>query len=145
MRAGENGCVRSRWWALGLVCTPILVGCGGGSDGSGAASFNTWGEDYIESEIPADVFADGWSITYQKFLVNIGHVKVATENAVGVLRRAVEELAASPLRPCGGRGKSLRALRASRAATSGSRVCTRARCRSRAAAGASACARRLER
>lgn len=30
----------------------------------------------------------------------IGHVKVATENAVGVLRRAVEELAASPPRPC---------------------------------------------
>jgi len=30
----------------------------------------------------------------------IGHVKVATENAVGVLRRAVDELAASPPGPC---------------------------------------------
>lgn len=63
---------------FGLALT-VCLGCPGGQ---GTASFTTWGEDYIEQEIPADPsgeagFVDGWSVTYQKFLVVFHAIEVA--------------------------------------------------------------------
>jgi len=49
------------------------------SDGQGTAAFTTWGEDFIEKEIPSADVADGWTIRYNKFLINIGGVKIADE------------------------------------------------------------------
>jgi hypothetical protein len=55
------------------------VGCGSsdptGSGGEGKLSFTTWGEEYVEEEIPVDSkavtgFVDGWTVKYSKFLVN---------------------------------------------------------------------------
>ncbi|MFO0678292.1 MAG: hypothetical protein U0169_17275 [Polyangiaceae bacterium] len=65
--------------ALALVAFPALVACSssGSSGGKGTASFATFGEEYIEDRLPADVFADGWSVKYERFLVVIGEVKVA--------------------------------------------------------------------
>lgn len=61
-----------------------LVACGddsGGPSGErGSITFTTWGEDYIEEEIPADIFADGYSITYSKFLVVLSNITVADED-----------------------------------------------------------------
>lgn len=58
---------------LGIALFAI-TGCGGGA---GSVSFDTWGEEYIEEAIPASEFEDGWTITFDKFLVHIGHVTVA--------------------------------------------------------------------
>lgn len=58
---------------LGIALFAI-TGCGGGT---GSVSFDTWGEEYIEEAIPASEFEDGWTITFDKFLVHIGHVTVA--------------------------------------------------------------------
>ena len=71
--------------ALYILMTVATLGaCSSstGSDGQGTATFTTWGEDYIEKEIPAKdgaetIVEDGWTIHYNKFLVNIGSVKVA--------------------------------------------------------------------
>ncbi|MCP3142921.1 hypothetical protein [Pyxidicoccus xibeiensis] len=63
-------------WLLGLSCLG-LVAC---SDGTGNVTFTTYGEDYIEKEIPASAFADGWSVRFSRFLVTLGEVKVATED-----------------------------------------------------------------
>ncbi len=49
------------------------------SSGSGTASFVTWGEEYIEQEIPAAEVEDGWTIKYSKFLVTIHDVTVADD------------------------------------------------------------------
>jgi hypothetical protein len=58
-----------------------LAGCGGGE---GTVAFSSWGEDYIEKEIPEAEFEDGWSVRYSKFLVVIGNVKIADdEGTVG--------------------------------------------------------------
>jgi hypothetical protein len=67
--------------ALALVagCTS---GSGGGPAGSGAVSFSTWGEEYIEQGIPAAELEDGWSITFSRFLVPISAVTVADQGAV---------------------------------------------------------------
>ncbi|MEZ4302537.1 MAG: hypothetical protein R3B70_46845 [Polyangiaceae bacterium] len=54
-----------------------LSACDGGT---GSIAFHTWGEDYIEDEIPASDFEDGWQVTYDTFLVNIGHVRVAASD-----------------------------------------------------------------
>ncbi len=53
-----------------------------GSGGTGRLSFTTWGEEYIEAEIPparddVDGFVDGWTVTYSKFLVNFRNIVVA--------------------------------------------------------------------
>jgi hypothetical protein len=60
---------------LGLVA---LLACSDASseDGAGTVAFTTYGEDYIEKEIPAADVEDGWSIRYDKFLVALGEVTV---------------------------------------------------------------------
>lgn len=45
--------------------------------GTGEIAVTTYGEDYIEQKIPAEDFADGWEVTFSRFLVAIGHVKVS--------------------------------------------------------------------
>jgi hypothetical protein len=48
--------------------------------GTGDVVFTTWGEEYIEEEIPAGDyggFVDGWSLAYSKFLVVIGNITLA--------------------------------------------------------------------
>jgi hypothetical protein len=61
----------------------LLSGCGSDDEaaGSGNVSFNVWGEEYIEQEIPAGDVEDGWTITFDKFLIVIGDVSVADRNA----------------------------------------------------------------
>lgn len=60
--------------AVAVVFLALVTGC---SDGTGAVNFDTWGEEYIEDKIPASEFEDGWEVTYDRFLINIGHVTVA--------------------------------------------------------------------
>lgn len=53
-----------------------------GSGGEGKLTFTTWGEEYIEDEIPTDSkevagFVDGWTVKYEKFLVNFQNIVVA--------------------------------------------------------------------
>lgn len=62
---------------------PLAIGaaaCGG--DGKGTAQFTTWGEDFIEKQIPPDPkgdsgFLDGWTLHYDKFLVTFHAITVA--------------------------------------------------------------------
>ncbi len=44
----------------------------------GTVAFTTYGEDYIEQEIPATDVEDGWTIKFDTFLIVIGRVQVAT-------------------------------------------------------------------
>jgi hypothetical protein len=56
-----------------------------GADGKGTVTFTTWGEDFIEKEIPPKddkgevIVEDGWTIKYTKFLVAISDVSVGEE------------------------------------------------------------------
>lgn len=51
-------------------------------DEYGSASFTTWGEAYIEAGIFAGDggFVDGWSLQYDKFLVNFHQIRVASSS-----------------------------------------------------------------
>jgi hypothetical protein len=62
--------------SIPFLLASLAAGCGGG-DGKGTAKFTTWGEEFIEDEIPAAEFADGWTITYSKFLVAFHDIEVA--------------------------------------------------------------------
>ncbi len=58
-----------------VIATPLfLAACGG----TGTLEVTTWGEDFIEDEIPATAFADGFRVTFSKFLVNLRDVEVRT-------------------------------------------------------------------
>jgi hypothetical protein len=62
-----------------------------GSGGEGSVSFTTWGEAYIEDEIPADLagengFIDGWSVKYEHFLVNFANIVVADQKGAVAVR-----------------------------------------------------------
>lgn len=54
------------------------VGCDDAA-GKGSVSFTTWGEEYIEQQIPADELEDGYSVKYSKFLISIGHIRIADD------------------------------------------------------------------
>ena len=62
-----------------------------GDAGTGTVSFSTWGEEYIEEGIPSAVFADGWSLKYDKFLVVLGGITVADDQgaAAGSMKTSV--------------------------------------------------------
>jgi hypothetical protein len=72
--------------ALGL-CTASLAtfapACGDDGEttpsGSGAITFTSWGEEYIEVELPTSEFEDGFSVTFDKFLVLVGNISVADD------------------------------------------------------------------
>jgi hypothetical protein len=80
--------------ALGLaVLTAVVVACSStDDDGSGTVRFTTYGEDYIEKEIPAADVEDGWVIEYERFLVTFHDVSVAAGDSAPVARMAVSKL-----------------------------------------------------
>ena len=46
--------------------------------------FTTWGEDFIETGIPADKFEDGWSVKFSRFLIVLRDTAIAdTTGTVG--------------------------------------------------------------
>lgn len=64
--------------ALAALALAIVPACGSDDAGSGNVRFTTWGEDYIEQQIPASAFPkDGWSVKYSKFLVVFRAITVA--------------------------------------------------------------------
>lgn len=76
-----------RWCVCALASVSLLACSDGdptGSGGEGSVSFTTWGEEYIEDEIPPDPegqsgFVDGWTVKYDFFLVNFANIVVADE------------------------------------------------------------------
>jgi hypothetical protein len=73
---------------LVLLLGALSAGCSDGdptgSGGEGSLSFTTWGEEYVEDEIPEDPgdgsgFIDGWTVVYSKFLVNFGNLVVSNQ------------------------------------------------------------------
>lgn len=52
-----------------------LTACGG----VGQLSLTTWGEDFIEQELPASSFEDGFTVRYTKFLVVLKDFTLATK------------------------------------------------------------------
>ena len=64
-----------------LFSLVLLTGCG-----SGTWTVNTWGEEYIEDTIPAEIFEDGCSVTYESFEVAMSGVALlllATDGPLG--------------------------------------------------------------
>jgi hypothetical protein len=64
--------------ALVLLGLGWLWGCSpnDGEAKTGTLSFTVWGEEFIEAGIPADVFADAWSVRFDSFLVVVGDARV---------------------------------------------------------------------
>ena len=64
-----------------LVCSGTVACSDPATEGDGTENFTTWGEEFIEDGIPAgdgtSGFVDGWSLKYDKFLVNFHEIKVA--------------------------------------------------------------------
>lgn len=60
--------------ALASISISSLLACGAGT---GTIAVNTYGEEYIEQGIPAEIFADGWSVRFTKFLIALGPIAVA--------------------------------------------------------------------
>lgn len=56
------------------VCSVVALAS---SCASGSLDITTWGEDFIESGIPASSFADGGAVTYSRCLVNFADLRVA--------------------------------------------------------------------
>lgn len=70
-----------------LVAAVALAaaGCDADDAGSGTLKVEIWGEDFIETGIPAGEFADGWGVVFDRFLVNVGGLAVAEEGRAPVI------------------------------------------------------------
>ncbi|MET0343159.1 MAG: hypothetical protein ABW252_19275 [Polyangiales bacterium] len=73
-----------RTWARlsASIVAASLLSCGSDIGDRGAAVFTTWGEEYIEAQLPPDPtgesgFVDGWTVKYEKFLVAFHEITVA--------------------------------------------------------------------
>jgi len=88
-------------WILRL-CLGSLAGllgaCGSNARGEGSIEVTVWGESYIEDGIPADVFEDGWSVKYDKFLIALGDVSVDKDGEHG---KSLDEIALFDLTDAG--------------------------------------------
>jgi len=62
--------------ALRITCFAVLAGlaaCDTDSE-DGTLEVRIWGEEFVEDGIPAEVFADGWSVRFSAFLVAVDGV-----------------------------------------------------------------------
>ena len=62
-----------------------LTACGASAGGEAELTVRTYGEEYIEDIIPADVFDDGWAVHFDRFLINLGDVQVAEAGTAATL------------------------------------------------------------
>ncbi|MFZ5786566.1 MAG: hypothetical protein ACOY3Y_09020 [Acidobacteriota bacterium] len=65
---------------LGITLAGLALGCGGSE--TGTVQVTTYGESYIEEQIPAasgggEGFADGYTVKFSKFLVALGGLSIA--------------------------------------------------------------------
>lgn len=65
---------------LGALALAVGAGCGG----VGRVDVTVWGEAFIEERLPASEFADGWEVTFQKFLVSVRDVELSVEGGAPV-------------------------------------------------------------
>src|SRR5687767_2060238 len=60
---------------------PIVIAvagaCGGGGGEPGDLTVAVYGEELAEEGIPAEVFTDGWAVSFDKVLVSVGDVTAA--------------------------------------------------------------------
>ncbi len=60
-----------------LLALTICVSACGGQD-PGTLEVRIYGEEFIEDTIPASAFTDGWTVTFDRFLVAVGGLAVAS-------------------------------------------------------------------
>ncbi|HLU66666.1 MAG TPA: hypothetical protein VKZ63_10345 [Kofleriaceae bacterium] len=60
-----------------LVALALGAACGGDDLAGGALSVRVHGEAFAEEGIPADVFVDGWAVTFDRVLIALGDVTAA--------------------------------------------------------------------
>lgn len=56
------------------IASLLLCACDDASAGEGTLRVSAWGEGFIEEGIPAEVFVDGWSVTFDAFVVSLDAV-----------------------------------------------------------------------
>ena len=94
--------LKTSFAALAAALCALNAGCaedGAENSGEGTLRIELWGEDFIEEGIPAasspeadDGFVDGYSITFDKFLIALGDISVAEEDADPALAAAVQKI-----------------------------------------------------
>jgi hypothetical protein len=62
---------------LALAFSLSAPACGGDDDEPGTLAITIYGEDLVEDGIPEDEFHDGWEVTFDRFLVSVGDIRVS--------------------------------------------------------------------
>lgn len=83
---------RTTVWRVGVICAFIAAGCAEDEGGTGTLAVEVWGEEFIEEGIAADVFSDGWSVTFDRFLVAIDGVAVSRGDGAPDLEDAAQRV-----------------------------------------------------
>lgn len=92
---------------LRIITTALLLtACDASSGAENELEVRIYGEEYIEQGIPADVFDDGWTVQYNRFLITVGSVAVA-EAGAGPALTVPETQVFDLTRPSDGKGQSV--------------------------------------
>ena len=65
--------------AMMMLLATALAACGDDL-ADGTVTVRIYGEDFIEESIPADTFVDGWSVTFDQFLVSLGDISGSADH-----------------------------------------------------------------
>lgn len=71
--------MKLKWFTTSLMMLLVwgMFACG---NGEGTLKLTVWGEEFVEQKIPANEVEDGWEITFTRFLIVVGQVKLATRS-----------------------------------------------------------------
>ncbi|MDC0723045.1 hypothetical protein [Nannocystis bainbridge] len=61
------------------VLIPLLLVCACTTATERTYEASVYGEEFIEEGIPTAIFSDGWSVSFDKFLVSVGDIRVADQ------------------------------------------------------------------
>ncbi|WAS99431.1 hypothetical protein [Nannocystis punicea] len=62
-----------------IALLPLLLACACTAAAERTYEASVYGEEFIEEGIPAAIFSDGWSVSFDKFLVSVGDITVADQ------------------------------------------------------------------
>jgi len=78
--------------SLVVYVLAAAAACGEEDPGQGTLAVEIWGEDFIEEGIPESEFADGWSVTFDKFLIAVDGLAIARGSSAPDVEDATQRI-----------------------------------------------------
>ena len=83
--------MRSERLLFTMALLVSLTACSSGGPGTGTLRVTVYGEEFIEDGITAEVFVDGWAVTFDTFLIAVEGISVARDASAAPILEIVKQ------------------------------------------------------